>query len=385
MLINLVWKSQFGFINTIKDYVEAFGKYSKNNIEITDWVNLRLDADIIVLHYSIIHTLLQTKLHAKLLNSYYFHLKNFKGKIVAIIQDEYYDVNEIRTFLNRINVHLILSCVPKEHHRTVYNTTPEAIIERVLTGYVPENKVFLKPQPIKDRKTLIFYRGKNLPFYYGKLGQWKKYIGIKMKEYCEKNNIKNVNIAWNEKDKLFGNEWINTMHSSKVTLATPSGLNVFHYDNTIIMKSNHYERQGLSYKRVEKLCNLQDGPIAMGQLSPKMFEAAMCGTVLVMYPGTYNGVFKKDIHYIELQPDFSNIEEVMEKINNDDLLQKMSDRTYKDIVKSGKYSYESFIKFFDKTVESLFTPNLYNLRLKFSSNSNTPRLGNIWRLNNLKQ
>ena len=51
----------------------------------------------------------------------------------------------------------------------------------------------------------------------------------------------------------------------------------------------------------------------MGQVSPKMFEAAMCGTVLVMYPGTYNGVFKKDIHYIELQPDFSNIEDVMKK------------------------------------------------------------------------
>ena len=54
MLINLVWKANTGYINTIKDYVEAFGKYSKNNIIVTDWLNLRLDADIIVLHYSII-------------------------------------------------------------------------------------------------------------------------------------------------------------------------------------------------------------------------------------------------------------------------------------------------------------------------------------------
>ena len=105
---------------------------------------------------------------------------------MAIIQDEYYDVNQIRTVLKLWNVNLILSCVPKEHHRTVYNTTPNAKIERVLTGYVPENKIFLKPQPIKKEKILIFYRGKNLPYYYGKLGQWKKYIGIKMKNYCEK-------------------------------------------------------------------------------------------------------------------------------------------------------------------------------------------------------
>ena len=63
-----------------------------------------------------------------------------------------------------------------------------------------------------------------------------------MKEYCEKNNIKNVNIAWNEKDKLFGLSWINTMHSSKVTLATPSGLNVFHYDDRIIIACSRKER-----------------------------------------------------------------------------------------------------------------------------------------------
>ena len=174
-----------------------------------------------------------------------------------------------------------------------------------------------------------------------------------MKEYCEKKEIKNINIAWNEREKLFGNDWINAMHSSKVTLATPSGLNVFHYEFTTIQRSNYYEQQGLPYKTVEKLCNLQDGPIAMGQLSPKMFEAAMCGTVLVMYPGTYNGVFKKDIHYIELQPDFSNIEDVMRKINNDDFLQEMSDRTYKDIVESGKYSYKTFINKVDGWLDEL--------------------------------
>jgi len=357
MLINLVWKSNTGYINTIKDYVEAFGKYSKNEIFVTDWYSLKAQADIIVLHYSIMHAMHLHPPQYQLPNRYINFLRNykkkFKGKIVAIIQDEYYDVNLIRVFLKTIDVDLILSCVPKEHHRIVYNTTPNARIERVLTGYVPENKIFLKPQPIKDRQILIFYRGKNLPFYYGKLGQWKKYIGINMKNYCEKNGIKNCNIAWNERDKLFGYDWINAMHSSKVTLATPSGLNVFHYDNKIINICNKMQKSGVPYEIVEKQCNLQDGPIPMGQISPKMFEAAMCGTVLVMYPGSYNGVFKKDIHYIELQPDFSNIEDVMRKIHDNDFLQKMSDRTYKDIVESGKYSYKTFINKVDGWLDEI--------------------------------
>ena len=175
-----------------------------------------------------------------------------------------------------------------------------------------------------------------------------------MKEYCDSNGIPS-NIGWNESDKLYGSEWINTMHDSKVTLATSSGLNVFHYDNKIINACNWKEKNipGYTYEMAKKEFNLQDGPIKMGQISPKMFEAAMCGTVLVMYPGEYNGIFKKDIHYIELQPDFSNIEEVMSKIQDDDFLQKMSDRTYNDIVKSGKYSYKSFIEKVDGWINEL--------------------------------
>ena len=344
MIINLIWRSNVKHINTIKDYVESFCNYSKNKIIITDWNQIIPSADIIILHYSIIHAILFQ--HEKERFKQYIHfLSKYKGKVVVIIQDEYYDVNKIRLMLKLFNVDLILSCIPKEHQRTIYNTTPKARIESVLTGYILKNKYFEKIKTIKERNILIFYRGKNLPYYYGKLGRWKQNIGIKMKYYCDNHDIENINIAWKQKDKIFGDAWIHTMHDSKVTLATPSGLNVFHYDNKIINACNYKERyiKGYTYEMAEKEFNLQDGPIPMGQISPKMFEAAMCGTVLVMYPGTYNGIFKKNIHYIELQPDFSNIEQVMKKIQDDDYLQKMSNRTYKDIVESGKYSYKTFI------------------------------------------
>lgn len=348
MKINIIWKRNSGYIGTIFDYVQSFSRYSKHDIIYTDFPEMDLQADIIVLHYSIIHALV--KRNVDIMN-----ISQFKGKIVAIIQDEYYDVNKIKAMLKKCKVKLILSCIPKEHHQKIYNTTPNARIERVLTGYVPERTEFKKPQPIKNRETLIFYRGKNLPFTHGKLGQWKQHIGKKMKKNCEKMKIENINIAWNEQEKIFGSKWIITMHNAKVTLATPSGLNVFHYDDIKIIACRNKQRnvEGYTYKMAEKEFNLQDGPIKMGQISPKMFEAALCGTVLIMYPGTYNDIFKKDIHYIELQPDFSNIEEVMKKIQDDDFLQEMSNRTYKDIVESGKYSYKTFICQFDKWVDML--------------------------------
>ena len=355
MLINIIWRSRVGYIGTIKEYVHSFSKYSKNKVVVTNWDKIVPHADVIILHYSIIHAILHN--HEKYRYNEYvdFFSKKNKGKVVAIIQDEYYDVNKIRTFLQLIKVDLILSCIPNEHHRQIYNTTPNARIERVLTGYVPETIEFKKPLPIKNRKTLIFYRGKNLPFTHGNLGQWKQNIGKKMKKYCQENHITNINIAWTEQEKIFGDMWLKTMHGSKVTLATPSGINVFHYDDKKIIACRNKQRnvKGYTYEMAEKEFNLQDGPIKMGQISPKMFEAALCGTVLVMYPGTYNNIFKKDVHYIELIPDFSNIEEVMKKIQDDDFLQEMSNRTYKDIVETGKYSYKNFITQIDKWIDAL--------------------------------
>ena len=92
-----------------------------------------------------------------------------------------------------------------------------------------------------------------------------------------------------------------------------------------------------------KLTDLENDKTSC-EVSPKMFEAVSLGTVLIMYPGNYGGIFKKDIHYIELQKDFSNIEDVMKKVHDDDFLQSMADRAYTDIVETGKYSYKTFIK-----------------------------------------
>ena len=41
-------------------------------------------------------------------------------------------------------------------------------------------------------------------------------------------------------------------------------------------------------------------------------------------------------------------------LQDDDFLQEMVDRTYEDIVESGKYSYKAFISTCDEVVDNLF-------------------------------
>ncbi|MFK7974278.1 MAG: hypothetical protein AB8B66_05400 [Rickettsiaceae bacterium] len=72
-----------------------------------------------------------------------------------------------------------------------------------------------------------------------------------------------------------------------------------------------------------------------------------------MFEVTYSNIFIKDIHYLSLKKDFSNLEEVMVKFKNKDLRKKITDRAFKDIILNKKYSYANFSKELDRNMTLL--------------------------------
>ena len=176
-----------------------------------------------------------------------------------------------------------------------------------------------------------------------------------MRKYCKDKDISH-NIYWGENNRIYGDKWIYELGNYKVTLASESGCKIFDENEVIKKKINEkikinpeytYEQACVDFKLNEmekyRAC----------EISPKMFEAIALGTVLIMYPGRYRDILISNVHYIELKKDFSNIEEVMKKIHDDDYLQTMADTAYKDIVESGKYSYKTFINKVDSWLDEI--------------------------------
>ena len=183
-----------------------------------------------------------------------------------------------------------------------------------------------------------------------------------MRQYSEQYGL-NYDIHMSNKKRIYGIDWYNTLLNSKVTLGTLSGSNVINRDYTLRNKiSNDYnlkiesnvlpDNMNHSYNETFKKYNIKE-ELNVGQLSPKMFEAIEFGTVLVLFEGNYSDILIPDIHYISLKEDLSNIEDVVNKIKDNEFLQNMADRAYDDIVKSEKYSYKTFINNFDKDIDSL--------------------------------
>lgn len=340
-------------IETIKEYVSSIINYSVFNIVLIDYLNFNVtdfsDATIIILNYDLVHNI----------SFFSQNFVNFKGEKIMICQDEYYDINHTNQLINTGGITTVLTCCPNEKDLAkIYGKTNNKVkFINILTGFTIEEKF----KSIKEKHKHIIYRGKKLHPMYGDLGFKKYEIGEKFKEELTKHDNITHDISCDIKSRIYVN-WINTLSNFKTTLATPSGTNVLQYNYTIRDKINKSKKYGNMmhgslvdekakydeniYNTIKKEYNIVE-ELDFGQISPKMFEAISTGTVLIMSEGNYNGILKPNIHYIELKNDYSNINDIINKMNDDDYLQNIANNAYNDIIKSDKYSYKSFVIFLD--------------------------------------
>ena len=72
-----------------------------------------------------------------------------------------------------------------------------------------------------------------------------------------------------------------------------------------------------------------------------------------MFPGEYRGVLEPWKHYLPLERDFSNLDEVCGFLQDDDYLQELVDRTYQDIIESGDYDMSLLGRGMDAMIDFL--------------------------------
>jgi len=100
-----------------------------------------------------------------------------------------------------------------------------------------------------------------------------------------------------------------------------------------------------AFSEVEKICfKGKDGTFQYFMITPRHFEACMAKTCQILLEGNYSGILKPGKHYLELKKDFSNLDDVLHKVSIDSQRQGIVDQAYKDIVMSGKYTYDKFVR-----------------------------------------
>jgi hypothetical protein len=365
----VAYSNSSNHVSTTAEYLESISRYSSwdvRYVHVTNGAKLEFDLnefDAVFNSYCA-----RFPFEGYVSEDYITQLRTFRGVKMLSVQDEYDKTNKLTEAIQNIGFHIVFTCVPAHMTERVFASSkfPQTEFITVLTGYVPDHLVEKRPKilPLAERPIHIGYRARELSARYGRLGFFKVEIGRRMREICEARGIPH-DIEWRDGKRLYGEAWFDFIGSCRTNLGSEASSNVFDFDGSIEATYNRLaEARGgpVPYEEFRAYTDPLDNEFDYGQISPRVFEAAVMRTPLILFSGRYLGLISPEEHYIELKPDFSNVDAVLARLDDLDGLAAMADRTYRHLIASGEYSYRRFVGLIEAALERKATEMEKTLR-----------------------
>lgn len=342
-------------VGTIGDHLAAFGKYSAHRVCIVDTPSAaKFDIDlgkfdVVVLHYSLIISSarqVSPAIAAK--------IRAFAGYKIVFIQDEYRWVDRSVAAIADLGIDLIYTVINPEAVDRIYHHPSIAHVRRkvTLTGFVPEELTRLAVPDFADRPIDVGYRARQVPAWLGRFAQEKWWIGQRFRDEAEPRGLR-CDIDHSESRRLYGDRWIAFVSGCKAMLGTESGASYIDFTGEVQAAVEALERDDprIPFEEIHRrLLADRDGDIVIRVISPRCFEAAALRTLMILYPGDYSGVLQPWRHYVPLERDHGNIDEVVAVLRDPVRARQIIDNAYLEVALNPRYSFRAMVEAFDADV-----------------------------------
>ncbi|MCZ7562525.1 MAG: glycosyltransferase [Burkholderiales bacterium] len=357
LLVAFIHRSTAG---TIADHIHAVKTLSTHNVWTVRRIHplggilpTRLDLsrfDALILHYSLY--LLDDVYLSKAAKE---RVAAFPGVKVLFVQDEYRQVNAMKDIIRKLGIDLLFTCVPEPEIEKVYpaKELPGLTKINTLTGYVPESLLARATRPLRERPIDVGYRARKLPYWLGRLGVEKWRLASEFLQAVKGRELV-CDISAEERDRVYGDAWIEFLSSCKAVLGTESGASVFDFSGDIQRTVDAFvaTHPNAPFEEVqERFFTHKEGNIRHNQISPRCFEAAALRTAMILLEGEYSGILQPWRHYVPLKKDYSNLDEVVAVVRDPGRLQSIADTAYREVALNERYSYRAFVSQLDAAIQ----------------------------------
>jgi len=278
-------------------------------------------------------------------------IKDLSCPKALIPQDEYIHTDQLNQLIRTLGISHLFSCANAQDVRKIYAEIDwtKVSYKQVLTGYIDERFVdelekHQGPQPPRDLD--ITYRTKRISPSLGRKGVIKSNIAGVVETAARERGL-NTDISLDKNKVILGKKWFAFLQRSRWTIGTEGGSGILDHDGSLLPRVEAYVARypSASFEEIEAIFfPSRDGEINLFAITPRNFEACVAKTGQILIRGDYNGILRAGEHYLPIEPDFSNLSEVLEQSKDENLRLRMVDNTYRDIVMSGKYGYDGFVR-----------------------------------------
>ena len=261
-------------------------------------------------------------------------LKNFKfikessACKIALPQDDY-DCSEILDeWMLEWKIDRIYSVLSYNLNTIYSKSIKHSQIVLGYTGYISDEWIsnWISPKSHSERTIDVSYRATRLGENFGSHGQLKWQIADKFKNSIGNNSNLNLDISTEKKDFISGKAWHQFLENSKFCLSVASGSSLIDARNEIKICVNMHKARNsrASFEEIENKCFKGiDRKFLFTAISPRNIEAALAETVQIAVPGDYSGLMVSGDHYIPLEKECENINEVIDLMENKTYVDKI--------------------------------------------------------------
>jgi hypothetical protein len=342
-------------IGTVRQHVSALRDFSNLNVDIANVrtlnrFSLGVDGfDVIAFHYSIviaqgfhIDAVLRQRLGAS------------KALKVLFIQDEYRWVDATADAIGELGISVVFTVLNEDVVDKVYHHPwlKDVRKEITLTGFVDEQLLERDVPAYAQRPVEVAYRARKVPYWLGSFAMEKWTIGERFREEAGRFGL-SCDISSDESARLYGERWIRFLAGTKAVLGTESGASVCDFTGAIRASVDAATDRdpGISFEAIrDRLLRHDDGQVVIHVISPRIFEAAALKTLMINYPGEYSDRLVPWRHYVPLEKDHSNIEDVVRVVRDPDRAQQIIDTAYREVACNPENSFRAMVRHFDRVV-----------------------------------
>lgn len=269
---------------------------------------------------------------------------------IVLPQDEWIHTTILNRLIIDFHIQAVYTVAPESEWKKIYHDVDfnKVAFHYVLTGYIDSKVVsHVNEKPVLKRTIDIGYRAFKAPPWLGLHGFLKTDIADVFNRTAPAEGFI-TDISTNEKDTILGDAWYDFLLNCRYFIGLEGGSTVIDPTGSIWEMGQKFlqANPNASFNEVEHaVFPGMDGNLKLIAISPRHLECCITKTCQVLMEGDYNGILKPGIHYIELKKDYSNLKEVFRLMKDDSLRERIAECAYQDIVASGEYHYEAFVRF----------------------------------------
>jgi len=262
------------------------------------------------------------ELYAEVVKRKYDFLRDSKAVKIAFPQDDFDHSGVLDAWLSDWNVDVVYTPCYVDRETLYPRTSQQAEIRFGHTGFVePEDLAIVArfALPWRERRIDVGYRGKRQPIWFGRFGLLKAEFADNFVAAADGTGLM-LDISNELKDTFYGDYWLRFLGQCRFVLGCETGGSVLDRYGDIRERCDAYiaKHPDAGFDEIEAACFPGlDRAVPVKAISPRLFEAAAAGCAQILAPGDYSGILEPWEHYLPLEPDMSNLGDILDAMRDE--------------------------------------------------------------------